>query len=187
MAAEDSIVAVRYVEVDWAPGYRVGDDGTVWSRRTSSMHGKMSDSWRRLKHKKYPKGYQSINLIAGGVQRHKFVHRLVLESFVGPCPYGMECRHLDGNPSNNSLANLKWDTPANNAADKVAHGTKVQGSKARNSVTNESEVLVIKRLLRVGLKQTVIAYAFGLNVAVINGISSGKRWNHVSIDDESAS
>jgi HNH endonuclease/NUMOD4 motif len=33
------------------------------------------------------------------------VHRLVLEAFVGPCPPGQECRHLNGNPSDN-----RWDS-----------------------------------------------------------------------------
>lgn len=42
------------------------------------------------------------------------VHRLILETFVGPCPPDMECRHLDGNPSNNKLENLKWGTAHEN-------------------------------------------------------------------------
>lgn len=51
------------------------------------------------------------------------VHRLVLEAFQGPCPVGMEGCHKDGNSANNRLDNLRWDTPTNNHADKVAHGT----------------------------------------------------------------
>lgn len=36
------------------------------------------------------------------------VHRLVLETFVGPCPDGMECDHSDRNRRNNALTNLRW-------------------------------------------------------------------------------
>ena len=36
------------------------------------------------------------------------VHILVLETFVGPCPDGMECDHSDRNRCNNALTNLRW-------------------------------------------------------------------------------
>ena len=49
------------------------------------------------------------------------VHRLVLEAFVGPMPEAMETRHLDGNPANNCLDNLRYGTRAENEADKRLH------------------------------------------------------------------
>jgi hypothetical protein len=42
------------------------------------------------------------------------VHPLVLRAFVGPPPQGHECLHLDHNPSNNCLDNLKWGTRSEN-------------------------------------------------------------------------
>lgn len=39
-----------------------------------------------------------------------YVHRLVLEAFVGECPEGFECDHIDRNRSNNCLQNLRWIT-----------------------------------------------------------------------------
>src|SRR5271167_2615180 len=47
------------------------------------------------------------------------LHRLVLLAFVGPCPEGMECRHLDGNHLNNRLGNLEWNTHLVNMQDKI--------------------------------------------------------------------
>jgi hypothetical protein len=183
MTAQDYTTAVEYREIPWASGYRVGSDGTVWSRRTSSMLGKMSDSWRPLKPKRYPAGYLNVRLLVSGRSYYRFVHRLVLEMFIGPCPDGMECRHIDGNPGNNNLSNLAWDLPANNAADKVLHGTKLEGSKVKNAVTDEADVLKIKRLLRFGIQHRILAYAFGVSVSVIDGISGGKSWNHVPWDE----
>lgn len=52
-----------------------------------------------------------------------YVHRLVLITFVGPCPDGMECRHLDGNPSNNRVDNLRWGTKIENSNDRWYHDT----------------------------------------------------------------
>lgn len=68
------------------------------------------------------------------LQRDKFrktgwIHRLVLEAFVGPCPEGMQCRHLDGDPANNRLSNLKWGTPKENQADRERHGRTCRGDR----------------------------------------------------------
>lgn len=52
-----------------------------------------------------------------------YLHRAVLEAFVGPCPDGYECRHLDGNPTNNRVENLVWGTPSENMQDRWRHGT----------------------------------------------------------------
>lgn len=52
------------------------------------------------------------------------VHRLVLQAFRGPCPDGMVCCHFDGDPWNNAIENLRWDTPKENQLDSARHGTK---------------------------------------------------------------
>ena len=64
-----------------------------------------------------------LNLRRDGKSFSKFVHRLVLETFVGPCPENMEGCHNDGNPRNNRLSNLRWDTHEANRADMLLHGT----------------------------------------------------------------
>lgn len=84
--------------------YEISDAG-----RVRNLHGLV------LKTSRTNKGYLRV--------LGRFVHRLVLEAFIGPCPSGMECRHLDGNPSNNRLENLLWGTPLENANDRRRHGT----------------------------------------------------------------
>ena len=54
------------------------------------------------------------------------LHRLVLETFVGPCPDGMEGCHNDGDATNNRLENLRWDTHKANIHDSIEHGTKTK-------------------------------------------------------------
>jgi hypothetical protein len=69
------------------------------------------------------RGYQTVPLTdAEGHPRRRYVHRLVLEAFTGPCPQGMEACHNDGDPGNNAIGNLRWDTHASNIADVIAHG-----------------------------------------------------------------
>lgn len=49
------------------------------------------------------------------------VHHIVLTTFVGPCPEGLECRHLDGVKTNCRLSNLAWGTVTENAEDRKKH------------------------------------------------------------------
>ncbi|ACI12645.1 HNH endonuclease [Mycobacterium phage Ramsey] len=53
----------------------------------------------------------------------KDVHTLVATAFIGPRPEGMECCHQDGDPTNNRVENLRWDTRSANRLDSVRHGT----------------------------------------------------------------
>jgi hypothetical protein len=52
-----------------------------------------------------------------------YVHRLVLQAFIGPCPEGYEACHEDGDPFNNRLSNLRWDTHVENIKDSIRHKT----------------------------------------------------------------
>lgn len=71
------------------------------------------------------KGHLRVKLYSNGKRTRQQVHRVVLSAFVGPCPTGMEARHLDGDPSNNSLKNLCWGTAIENWRDRYDHGTAV--------------------------------------------------------------
>jgi len=50
-------------------------------------------------------------------------HRLVLTHFERAPKAGEVCRHLDGNPKNNNLTNLKWGTIEENWQDSKDHNT----------------------------------------------------------------
>jgi hypothetical protein len=100
-----------------APEYEVSDAGQV--RRA----GRVLKGWSGSR------GYRLVALCSDGAQRNIQVHRLVLEAFVGPCPPGMEGCHNDGNPSNNALSNLRWDTPSANRYDTVRHGNHPAASR----------------------------------------------------------
>lgn len=59
------------------------------------------------------------------------VHRLVLEAFSGKNMKDMIVRHLNGNPSDNRLENLRWGTNSENVRDSIAHGTYRPGKFGR--------------------------------------------------------
>lgn len=66
---------------------------------------------------------ESVTLFVDGKSIQKSVHRLILEAFDGPCPDGMEARHLNGNKLDNRLRNLAWGTRKENMQDRTKHGT----------------------------------------------------------------
>lgn len=125
----ESNSTVQYRDIPGFPGYRVGDDGSVWSCYVIKRIGQrrvVSDRWKKLTptiHRGRSEGraYLYLNLHRDGKQTTFKVHQLVLLVFVGPRPVGFECRHLDGNPRNNYLSNLQWGTPKQNGEDRVKH------------------------------------------------------------------
>ncbi len=67
--------------------------------------------------------YPVVELSLPPGSREHLVHRLVLLAFRGEPPVGNECRHLNGNRTDNRLVNLAWGTHSENSIDQVIHGT----------------------------------------------------------------
>ena len=119
----DEITPVRWLPVpEWEDLYEVSEWGHVWSiRKDRPMRPSYTNSGN----------YPLLILSRNGKQTGKYVHHLVLEAFVGPCPEGMEARHLDGNSYNPDLTNLCWGTSSENKFDEIHHGTHAEGSRTR--------------------------------------------------------
>ena len=58
----------------------------------------------------------------------------------------LEASHINGDHCDNRVANLCWETPAENHARTVAHGTSAAGERNPNSALTESDVLEIRDL-----------------------------------------
>lgn len=53
-------------------------------------------------------GYPQVMMCKDGKRKHKQIHHLILDNFVGQRPTSNhETRHLDGNPQNSILTNLQ--------------------------------------------------------------------------------
>lgn len=116
-----------------------------------------------------------------GKEQTKLVHRLVLKTFVGPCPNGMECRHLDGNPRNNNLSNLRWGTVKENQADRIRHGTDNRGERCGHAKLTERSVREILRLRKTGTESaTSLSKKYGVSSSTICDIIARRTWGHVA-------
>lgn len=105
------------------PAYEVSDLGRVLSHRRGKP--------RLLRMTAAAKGYRLVKLSEAGARRTVAVHLLVAEAFHGPRPEGQEVRHLDGDPANNRLDNLRYGTRSENTYDAVRHGTHPHASKTQ--------------------------------------------------------
>lgn len=99
----------QWLPITGFPGYEVSNLGAIKSYKQTKA-GKL------LTLKKNHKGYLEVRLQdTDGAQAVKFVHRLVLMTF-SPVEgmEGLTVDHIDGNPENNCLSNLRWMTAEEN-------------------------------------------------------------------------
>lgn len=149
------------------PGYRVSDEGVVF--------GPLGRALKPARQK--TTGYLKVHISMGrrGNSKTEYVHTLVLEAFVGPCPPGKQACHRDGNPENNEVTNLYWGTAKQNSHDKFKHGTVYQAR------LTESRVRIARALHREGSAASTkfLARAWGVSYHTLRDAVAGRTWKHV--------
>jgi len=176
--------SLRLGRVPGYPRYRVLSSGSIWYRRGNRMNDSLGP-WRRRRTYRDPGGYLCISLTkgdhcSGGAKRTFCVHTLILLAFVGPRPVGKQCRHLDGDTTNNRLENLSWGTCEEQHADKWRHGTAPVGSRRNQAKLTEADVVEIRRRATKRGDGRKLAREFGVSPILISNVVNRKVWRHVS-------
>lgn len=111
--------------VGWEGLYEVSDRGRIrgLDRWIRNSHATFLYRGRILKLPIGKRGYPTVRLCNGPVQRTYNVHRLLMAAFVGPRPNGFDICHNNGIRTDNRLDNLRYDSRSENAFDSVRHGT----------------------------------------------------------------
>lgn len=105
-----------------APGF----EGTYEVANTGIVRNVRAGRIMRTGTGRYPR----VSLRREGRYVTRTVHRLVAIAFLGDrSAEGFEVCHIDGDPRNNLVSNLRWDTHASNMSDQIAHGTHVNARK----------------------------------------------------------
>lgn len=109
-------------------------------------------------------------------------HRLVLEYYMGPCPPGMEARHLCGQGHEGCVtaSHLRWGTRAENVADRARHGRLgrrryLYGERHQNAKHSDEVVRLVCERYANGETQVSLAREYGVNASTVSMWVSGKR------------
>ena len=160
----------------WEDLYLVSSWGGVWSIRSN----------RRLSTGPHPNGngYPHFSFKRPGHSLTGQVHHIELTAFAGPCPPGMEGRHLNGVKTDLRWPeNLVWDTHHQNILDKIQHGTMARGERHGRSKLTENVVLAI--YARRHEPGVVLAAEFGVSKQQISRIINGHKWGWLTTPERS--
>jgi hypothetical protein len=92
------------------PMYSVTVDGQVYSHHRNRFIRQTVRTYNGS-------GYHRVGLLTSSSPKkykYYYVHQLVMLTFVGPCPEGLEIDHINLDTSNNRLSNLRYVTHREN-------------------------------------------------------------------------
>lgn len=163
----------------WEGLYEISDQGNVRSipRMRRTNFGERSYGGGAVKPIMGSRKYLVVNLTSpDGRRKQNFLHKLVLEAFVGQRPEGKQACHSNGVRADCRLANLRWDSIKANHADKIAHGTAQRGERGTNAKNTEATV---RTILSERLTAKEASHRFGIPLSTAEKIVSRVTWKDV--------
>lgn len=142
------------------PRFLVSDDGTVRGPSGWVISVVPSKQGYRVVSYKRPDGSRTS---VG-------VHAMVCETFHGPRPPGMHACHENGDPTDCRASNVRWDTPRENMADRVKHGTNSKRLTSNDVVAIRAEPWT---------PRDELAARYGVTPGTISHIRKGHTWQHL--------
>jgi protein gp37 len=159
----------RTAEVPEWPGYFITSKGRVLSDRTNA--GTRGASVHEVKAQPGDAGHARVMLQVEGRWTRELVHRLVLTAFDRAPADGEQGCHIDGDPSNNALWNLRWGDQGSNWFDSKRHGT-----RRRYAKVSPEDVASIRRRADAGESAAAIARDFPISDTQVRNILRGAQW-----------
>ena len=155
--------------------YEVSDWGRVRSvaRAGGNKRGQRGTHGKLLCPEKIWTGYLRVQLN----RKHFYVHRLVMEAFIGPLPVGQEVEHVDGDRAHNSIQNLCYLSKSENinaAIRRRGNWAKwhynTWGEKHHKSKVSNKNITEIRRLVIEGMTQRKVSELFGIGTSQVSRI-----------------
>jgi hypothetical protein len=153
---------VEYRPVPGHLNYRVGDDGSVWSRARGE--------WKQLS--PYGSAQPTVTL-SGRVKMS--VARIVLLAFVGECPKGMRGRNINRNTDDCRLSNLKYLSRKESQRD-VPPPPPMPGEDNPQHKLTSDNVMEVLALIDQGIPQRAVARRFDVSKNCVYQIIHGIKW-----------
>ncbi len=160
--------------VGWEGWYDVSNIGRVMRVRSApgTRKGKI------IKYRTSGTGhYAMVNLCREGKKRTYKVHTLVMATFVGPYPQGMEINHINTVKTDNRWPeNLEYLTPSQNQLHSSRMGIMRRGERHAYAKLTEQQVREIRSAPGI---HRVIGERFGIARETVSEIKRLERWKHV--------
>ncbi len=176
------------------PGY----EGLYSASKTGKIRGERDNhqqpKQRILKPAKTKGGYLTVSLCKEQRKRTTRVHQVIMLTFIGRRAQNLTVNHKNGIKTDNRLENLEYMTQLQNTHHAMHMGLLpsgdrsswrkhpelvLRGSSNPLSKLTDEKVKSIRRLIKTGTLQTVIAKMHGVSATVITNIKKGKSWRHV--------
>jgi hypothetical protein len=170
-------VGKRYTMGAWYPFvYRTGYEYFPGGR-PEDWKVRRADTGAEVALTRHPKGRHYWMIGRPSIDRRPFARAVVVcTHFHGPRPAGMECAHLNGDPSDDRPENLRWVTRQENQAHRVAHGTSCQGERAKSAKLTEAAVREIRGSNE---GRQVLAARYGVTPKLVDQVRRRTTWKHV--------
>lgn len=155
------------------PDYEVSERGRVrrLTAKRGAIAGKIMKPWVR------DDGYRMFILRKDGRSYHRRAHQLVADAYLPPKPHRLaEVRHLKGAWMGDHWSNLAWGTSAENKADMIEHGTRLEGERHPLAKLTADQVSQIRSRYDAGELQRVLAEEYGISQTQVSRICRGVRW-----------
>lgn len=162
-------------EIPGHPDYFADTDGNIWSKKSGEL--------KKLKPADGGSGYLTVALAQNGKNTSYKLHPLILKTFVGSRPEGMEACHNNSIKTDNRIENLRWDTRKNNIEDrKILYPKKEKPPRIRKSERymsgklNPERAKVILWALYYGAMAIDLAHSFEVSHTAILKIKHKKSY-----------
>lgn len=141
--------------IDGLEIYEISSCGRVRRNGTKYLSGSINN-----------RGYLRYDLCLNGKRIVKSAHRLVADTFIPNPDRKPFINHIDGDRTNNNVANLEWVTNQEN----LSHAYSVLGRRPRN----------MKQVVCLETKEVFescksAADSFGITESIVNRVCNGKR------------
>jgi len=158
------------------PNYEVSTLG-----RVRSFYKKVQGRWHLTKTpyimKASGKRYKCVCIRSDTKEKKVvYIHHLVMNTFIGICPEGLQRNHKDGNKDNNRLTNLEYITQLENIRHSVSIGLHAKGERQGYSKMTLQDVEEIRWLYKLGATITELSREYNMTYNGIRAIIVGKSW-----------
>ena len=145
-------------------------DGTVEHRVGKLLHA-------RVNRKKG--NYQQVGLCKDGKCKTFYVHSLVALAFIGIRPDNCVICHANGNPQDNRVENLRYDTQSENMRDNV----RIYGKQSSGKLTAK-DAAEIRRLHEEGMSYRQLANKYGVVKGTIGHVLNGRAYVYIDAEGQ---